>query len=112
VRGSVRNAEPKWVMRAREAGTLRQETILKDRVTHSSEAMQRTLKAWAHVHAALAASPDASDRELADQVRGFVKGMPMVAHVVGVELARQRQPEHQRQQVPQQDVQQEPGPGR
>jgi hypothetical protein len=103
VRGSVRNAEPLWVTRARKAGTLRQEPPLSDRVTHASEALQRTLKAWAYIHAALAASPDEADRELAAQVKAFVKHMPMVSHVVGVELDRQRQPERQVQ---------EPGPGR
>lgn len=116
VRGSVRNAEPLWVTRARKAGTLRQEPPLSNRVTHSSEAMERTLKAWAHVHAALAESPEAADRELAAQVRGFVNNMPMVAHVVGVELGRQRQLQQEQRslqpaaQVPQQG--QEPDIGR
>jgi hypothetical protein len=104
VRGSLRFAEPAWILRARAAGVLRQEHPLKDKVTHRPESMQRVLTAWAHIHAALAESPDASDRELAEAVKGFVKHMPMVEHVVGVELDRQRQHAHQHLQ--------EPGPSR
>jgi hypothetical protein len=108
VRGVVRNEEPAWVVRARKQGTLRQEFPLKDAVTHRPESMQRVLKTWAYIHAALAASPDQVDRDLAAQVKAFVKGMPMVSHVVGVELDRQRV----QQQQPAQQRQQEPGPGR
>jgi hypothetical protein len=113
VRGAVHNEEPLWVTRARKAGTLRQEPPLHNRVTLGSEAMQRTLTSWAYLHAALSESPDAADRELAAAVNSFVRHMPMVAHVVGVELERQRQQELQRQpmaQAPQQD--QEPDIGR
>ena len=110
VRGAVRNQEPLWVRRAREAGTLRQPPPLTDRVTHDPQAMQRVLTAWASIHAALSQSPDAADRELAAEVKQFVKGMPMVEHVVGVE--RDRQLEQQRQQAPQWGREQEFGPGR
>lgn len=110
VRGAVRNEEPLWVTRARKAGTLRQEPPLNERVTLGSDAMQRSLMSWAYLHAALAESPDAADRELAAAVKGFVRHMPMVSHVVGAELDRQRQQEQRPQQPAAQAPQQNPEP--
>lgn len=109
VRGSLRQTEPAWVVRARKAGKLRQEAALKGRVTTREQTMERVLTAWAHVHAALALSPDAADRALAGEVKAFVKGTPMMGHVVGLELERQQ--DLQRQPVLQPNIEQEPGPG-
>lgn len=110
VRGSLRNSEPAWVRRARAAGKLRTESPAIGRVTHSTKAMRRSITAWAYLHAALAESPDASDRALAAEVKEFVKATPMLGHVVGMEIKRQQ--EQQRQQAPQHSMDQEPGPGR
>ncbi|WP_051242441.1 relaxase/mobilization nuclease domain-containing protein [Azohydromonas australica] len=108
-RGSVQRVEPLWLKRAREAGTLRQEPILKGRVTSREQTMHRVITAWAYLHAALVESPDAADRALAGEVKAFVKGTPMMGHVVGLELERQQ--DLQRQPAPQPNIEQEPGPG-
>lgn len=108
-RGSVQRVEPLWLKRAREAGTLRQEPVLKDRVTSREQTMHRVITAWAYLHAALVESPDATDRALAAEVKEFVKATPMLGHVVGMEVKRQQ--ELQCQPAPQSTLEQEPGPG-
>jgi hypothetical protein len=108
-RGSVKRVEPLWMKRAREASTLRQEAVLKDRVTSREQTMHRVITAWAHLHAALAESPDAADRALAVEVKEYVKATPMLGHVVGMEV--QRHQERQHQPAPQHHMEQEPGPG-
>jgi hypothetical protein len=102
-RGSVKRVEPLWMQRARDVGTLRQEPVLHNRVTSREQTMHRVVTAWAHLHAALAESPDAADRALATEVKEFVKNTPMLGHVVGMEL--QRQQERQRQLQPRPTVQ-------
>ena len=67
-RGSVQRVEPLWLKRAREAGTLRQEPMLKDRVTSREQTMHRVITAWAYLHAALVESPDAVGRALAAEL--------------------------------------------
>ncbi len=109
VRGSLRQTEPAWVVRARNTGTLRQEAALKGRVTTREQTMRQVITAWAHLHAALAESPDAADWALAVEVKDFVKSTPMLGHVVGLEVERQQ--EQQRQPVAQPNMHQEPGPG-
>jgi hypothetical protein len=52
--------------------------------------MERAVREWGHIHAALAASPDAADRALAQEVRAFVERMPMVEHLAGLERQRQQ----------------------
>jgi hypothetical protein len=106
VRGEVRDAEPIYVARARAAGTLKHEHPLHERVTVKAASMERTLQEWGHIHATLAASPLASDRALAAEVRAFVERMPMVEHMAGI--ARERQHGQQRQPAPMQ----KPGPER
>lgn len=109
VRGTVRDAEPIYTARARAAGTLRQEHPLHGRVTVKQGTMERALQAWGHIHAALAASPAAADRALAQEVRAFVERMPMVEHLAG--MARERAQEQQRQLEPGLHQEQEPGIG-
>jgi hypothetical protein len=108
-RGSVKRVEPLWMQRARETGTLRQEAVLRDRVTSREQTMHRVITAWAHLHAALAESPDAADRALAVEVKEFVKSTPMLGHVVGMEVQRHQERKHQ--PAPQPQMEQEPGPG-
>ncbi len=110
VRGTVRDAEPIYVVRARAAGTLECEHPLRDRVTVKESTMERALQAWGHIHATLASSVDEADRALAQEVRAFVERMPMVEHLAGLE--RQRLQAQQRGSAPQSHMEQEPGPGR
>jgi hypothetical protein len=110
VRGTVRDAEPIHVARARAAGTLKHEHALHERVTVKVASMERALQEWGHIHATLAASPLASDRALAVEVRAFVERMPMVEHMAGLE--RQQRQEQQRTSAPQPHMEQEPAPGR
>jgi hypothetical protein len=92
--GSIRNKEPIWVVKAREAGTLRQEPESSKRVTISKGAQEWALQAWARIHNALEASPDPADQQLAREVRAFLNGSRMVRHMAG----RSRIERQQRQQ--------------
>lgn len=74
IRGEGRRFEHLWQVRARQAGSLRKSVETRK----SGDAYQRSrieaLKAWAHVVAALRASDQVGDRELAQQISSFIRG--------------------------------------
>jgi hypothetical protein len=101
--GSIRNKEPIWVVRAREAGTLRQDPENSKRVTISKGAQEWALQAWARIHNALEASPDPADQQLAREVKAFLNGSRMVRHLAGrARIERQQHEQRQQQDAVQQ----------
>lgn len=75
-RGSSRNYDPLWRIKAREDGRLR--TI---RAGAKSSAQARTsraeaVEAWMHMGRALAMSGNAADRDLAQSISTFIEEMP------------------------------------
>jgi len=77
-RGVARNYEPLWRQRAREEGRLRRQgapskTGLKQAASRSASA-----QSWAHILRALATSESMEDRQLAEHVAQYVKGIPAV----------------------------------
>lgn len=105
VHGSVHNADPIWIARARKAGELRQPRATDGRVTVGKDAQRWALTAWGHIHNALAASPAASDRALAQAVKAYLARAPLVRHMAGRARA-QEQAVEQRQRRDQQEPQQ------
>jgi hypothetical protein len=95
--GNLRNGEPIWMAKARAAGTLRHDPKAQERVRRSQASLDRTLNAWGHIHNALATSPDAVDRALAQEVQSFLAGTPMVRHMAGRALEQRQQHEPARQ---------------
>jgi hypothetical protein len=74
-RGSSRNHDPLWRVKAREDGRLR--TSSRPVVKSSAKAREtraNAVEAWRQLGRALGASDDATDRELARSVERFVKG--------------------------------------
>jgi len=73
-RGEGRRFEHLWQRKAREEGRLHKEPEL----MKSGDAYQRSrigaLQAWAHIVAALSASDQAVDRELAQRISSFIRG--------------------------------------
>jgi hypothetical protein len=104
VRGVVRDQELLWLVKAREDGRFVDERQHHGKVTIPASAMYQALEAWGHVHNALAASPDAQDRELACEVKAFLARTPMVQRLAGMEKAQQEERAHR------QAVSQRPGP--
>ena len=74
-RGESRNHPALWQVKAREDGRLRATRRSSKSGLQSARARLEAAEAWREIGAALAASPDRSDRELATVVSGFVKRM-------------------------------------
>lgn len=101
-RGVLREAEPIWTARARQAGTLSHEPHAPDYTRIKEGAMHEALTAWGHIHNALQASPDPADQQLARDIKAFLGTTSMVQHLASRALAqetqrRQRQDQAQRQ---------------
>lgn len=85
-RGELLRSEPLWRKRAQTRD--RSHTPYPARKSgeacdnHRAEAM----RCWAHIMQALGHSPELADRQLADQIEGFVRSTPFLA-----EVARRRQ---------------------
>ena len=97
-RGVTHAGQPLWSFEARE-----QDRLGRDRsglLASGQNTMLGALTAWAHIHNALATSPDAADRQLAQQVKQYLASTPMVRHLAkqaGIERDQQHRHEPPRQ---------------
>lgn len=87
VRGVVRQSEAIWAIKAREEARLHNDRGRRQGVTR--EAMQATLAAWGHMHNALAGSLDVEDQALAQEVKSFLAGTPMVREMAAARRTEQ-----------------------
>lgn len=77
-RGTSRNYDPLWRVRARQAGRLQgQARQTKSGPAHDASRSE-AMVSWAHIMKALAQSEIAQDRELAARIGTFVQGMPFL----------------------------------
>jgi len=87
--GAVRADQPIW--RASPAlGRQRKGVLGQQRVDPPTATLRDALIAWGHVHNALAASSDPSDRELARHVKSYLKDAPSVRVLMERERADQQ----------------------
>lgn len=92
-RGSSRNHDPLWRIKAREDGRLRTTLASAKSSLKARESRAEALVAWQQLGRALGASNDAADQELARSIDFFVDGMPQRAAAGPLrELGRQPLP--------------------
>jgi hypothetical protein len=77
-RGSTRNYEPLWRVKAGQDGRLLTGSPCLKASRASMASREQAAEAWGHIAKALAASGDQSDRKLAQAVGAFVREMPEV----------------------------------
>lgn len=94
-RGVLEAAQREWQLHAGPDGRLRQPQP--EKPASSAAAIEGSMRAWGYIHNALAASEDSGDRELAGEVKAFLRGTPMVQ---AMEAAVMREERLQRQEVP------------
>jgi hypothetical protein len=96
-RGVAHAGQPLWSIEAKEQGRLSKDRS--DLLASGQNTMLRALTAWGHVHNALANSPDAADRQLAQQVKEYLACTPIVRHLAErARIEQQRQPQDTVQQ--------------
>jgi hypothetical protein len=108
-RGATRNFDPLWRVKAQDEGRLREAKNGGKTGERARLSRAEALAAWGRIEAALASSPEATDRVLATDVRQFIKRQQVVQ-----EMLNKRQPvqqemvkERQREVAPRRD---RPGP--
>jgi hypothetical protein len=99
-RGVAHAGQPLWNIEAKEQGRLGRDRS--DLLASGQNTMSRALSAWGHIHNALAASPDAADRQLAQQVKEYLASTPMVRHMAGrAQIEQEQRQQHEAPQQPQ-----------
>ncbi|MBB1161523.1 relaxase/mobilization nuclease domain-containing protein [Aquariibacter albus] len=74
-RGSSRNYDPLWRVKAREDGRLRVSRPESKSGSQSRTTRAEAIEAWLQIGRALAASGDAADRKLAESIGRFARGI-------------------------------------
>lgn len=82
-RGESRNYDALWRMKAKSSGRLRQPAAPMKSSPHALGSRAEAAASWAHIEQALAASEDAGDRKLAEQVAAFVRSTSYVGQIRG-----------------------------
>jgi len=100
-RGESRNFEPLWRIKAKEEGRLRTASVAMKTGRAVTLSRADAMASWAHIMKALAASEVAGDRQLAERIGSFVRGMPFVREQMG---QRQRDAQHAGPQFRQQTL--------
>jgi len=75
-RGATRNFEPLWRVKAREDGRLRKAGLPSKAGREAFASRAEAMESWMHIAQALAGSPNANDRRLAERVTKFVRSAP------------------------------------
>ncbi|XHS80265.1 relaxase/mobilization nuclease domain-containing protein [Burkholderiaceae bacterium UC74_6] len=81
-RGEVRNFDPLWRLRAKQAGVLRNGELDDKTGERQLKSRSEAARNWAHITQALATSEVPGDRELAQRVADFLRGMPYLQKYV------------------------------
>lgn len=92
-RGKVRAGEGLWQVKAQNDERLQAQRPAGPALRRQT--MQAAMTAWAHIHNALQGSPDTADQELAQEIRGWLKGTELARHLAQ-DQQPQRQPERSR----------------
>ena len=88
-RGSTRNYDPLWWIKARQDGRLRT-TRSGTKSSHQAKATRaQAVEAWTQLSRALATSGDATDRSLARSIERYLQGVPYSRSTVGPSQGRQ-----------------------
>ena len=102
-RGTSRNYEPLWRVKAGQDGRLLKTRVRFKASPASVASRTEAVEAWGHIAKALAASADPSDRGLAQAVAGFVRELPGARSLnreIGAgfvpEQGKPERPDHQR----------------